>query len=210
MSIVRWRRQPIEEPSQAGQTLVEFALVIPLLLLLAMAVIEFALTFNAFVGLNRASQHAAHTASVMGSAQGTDCFILNGIEDDVQLPNNPGQILQVEFQRTSLTGNRALQHLVYVRSGSTDCTLPDGTDITVPYTLGALTLPAYPEDQRCPVLSGCPSLTPPRSTVDNVGVAVRYRHDWNTPLGSIIKSLPGGTSGWTFTQRNIFRVEAQL
>ncbi len=203
-------RQPTEDRSQVGQALVEFSLVIFPLMLLVMAVFEFALGFNAFVGLNRASQTAAHTAAILGNQQGADCFILSQIEDDVDPPNNTAQILQVEIQRTSLTGNRPFQHQIYTRTGSMLCTLPDGTEITIPYQPGARTLPAYPEDQRCPVLSGCPWLDASRTTVDNIGVAVRYRHDWTTPLGSLITSLPGGTSGWTFTQRNIFRVEPTL
>ncbi len=86
------------------------------------------------------------------------------------------------------------------------CTLPNGDEITLPYTL---TENAYPESERCTALKGCPALQG-RSTVDNIAVGVKYRHDWITPMASVITSLPGGKAGWTFTQRNIFRMEPTL
>ena len=56
--------------------------------------------------------------------------------------------------------------------------------------------PPYPETQRCPVLDGCPSMVPARSTVDNIGVAIRYRHQWVTPLNAIYDFFGGGNFGW--------------
>jgi hypothetical protein len=197
---------------EAGQSLVEFALVIPMVMLLVMAVLEFALGFNAFVGLNRASQNAAHLAAITGNQLGADCLILREIEEDIQPPNDAAEIRSVIVERTALAGNVSYQQQTYTKPGSWDCTLPDGTEITVPYapTANAGGLPGYPEEQRCPVLDGCAALDPPRSTVDNVGVRVQYRHSWATPLSTIMDALPGGANGWTFTQRNIFRMEPSL
>ena len=50
-------------------------------------------------------------------------------------------------------------------------------------------------------------MVPARSTVDNIGVAIRYRHQWVTPLNAIYDFFGGGNFGWEFTQRNIFRME---
>jgi len=189
----------------SGQTLVEFALAIPIVLLLFMSVIELALGFNAFIGLNRASQQAAHTASVAGGQIGADCLILQQIEEDVTTPNRREAILQVVIQQTSLTGNFPYLENRWERNGtSTDCELPNGDPITVPYQL---TVADYPESERCSALKGCGV---GHSTVDNIAVGIRYRHDWITPMSAIITSLPGGTAGWTFTQRNIFRIEPTL
>jgi hypothetical protein len=91
--------------------------------------------------------------------------------------------------------------------------MPDGTSMDLPYVLGERDgLPPYPEDRRCAVLGGCPNLAdvPAHSTVDNVGVRVKYRHDWATPLNAIMDVFGGGSTGWTFTQRNIFRIEPTL
>jgi hypothetical protein len=186
--------------------LVEFALAIPLVLLLFMGVIELALGFNAFIGLNRASQHAAHLASIAGPQEGADCLILQQIEQDVSAPNNREAIEFVLIQQTSLTGNFARRENRWERNGTTpDCELPNGELISVPYVLADGS--DYPESERCSALKGCGD---GHSTVDNIAVGIRYRHDWITPLAAIITSLPGGKLGWNFTQRNIFRIEPTL
>ncbi len=203
---------PRDGPAQSGQTLVEFALIMPIIMVVFMAVLEVALAFNAFIAVNRASQNAGHLAAIMTNQAGTDCLILQQVEEDVSSPNRRQNIINVVVERTALAGNRSFQEQHYSRVGSMDCTLPDGTEINVPYThdLGADPLPLYPEEDRCPVLKGCPGLGADRTTVDNIGVKVRYRHDWITPLSVTMDFLPGGSSGWSFTQRNIFRMEPTL
>ncbi|HEY6510251.1 MAG TPA: hypothetical protein VIY56_19645, partial [Vicinamibacterales bacterium] len=98
----------------------------------------------------------------------------------------------------------------YHRTGSLNCTLPDGSPIAVPYTLDPAS--DYGSDVRCSTLTGCPAmgLLPARSTVDNVGVNIRYRHIWATPLNAIYSAFGGGDTGWTISQRNIFRMEPIL
>ena len=204
------RRRGSQDSRQRGQALVEFALIIPLVLFLLMALLEMALAFNAFVGINRVSQFGAHLASIMTNQQGADCLILQQIEEHVEVPNRRENIVAVVVERTALAGNRTFAEMHYQRAGQTQCTLPDGTDVTVPYTLAASALPAYPESDRCPVLKGCPSLGDDRTTVDNIGVRVRYRHEWVTPLSAATEFLPGGGQGWAFTQRNIYRMEPAL
>lgn len=209
MTVLRTHRTRDQDDGQAGQTLVEFALVIPMVILLLMALLELALAFNAFNGTNRASQNAAHLASIMGNQDGADCLILQEIEADISTPMSPSQIINVVIERTYAAGNPTGYEQKYDRDSSyaLTCALPDGTDITLPYSQVAS---SYPEEQRCSVLRGCPDLTPARSTVDNIGVKVRYRHDWATPLSALIDALPGGNAGWAFTQRNIFRMEPTL
>ena len=147
-------------------------MVIPMVVVMLMALLELALGLNASLAVNRASQHGAHIAASGGNILGTDCLILERIEEDLGMPNDPANIIEVVIERTALVGNLSYAQQTWGRSGETDCVRPDGTTVTVPYTL---TIPGYPESQRCTVLGGCPSLTPARSTVDNIGVIVRYR-----------------------------------
>jgi Flp pilus assembly protein TadG len=193
-----------------GQGLVEFALLLPILLVLIMGVLEFALAFNCVLSINRASQNGAHIASMAGKLQGADCLILQEVEGDIDVPNDRSNILSVDIQRTAMTGNTVYAQNTWTRTGSTACELNNGTKFTVPYTQ---TANAYPETQRCDVLNGCPTLTPARSTVDNVGVTVRYRYHWITPLGSLLPLVGGdgiSSAGWTFQKRNVFRMEPNL
>ena len=91
--VVKLSRQRQTEHQQRGQGLVEFALVIPMIVILFMGILEVALMFNAFSGVNRASQYAAHVAATLGNQAGADCLILSGIEADVTVPNDPGRII---------------------------------------------------------------------------------------------------------------------
>ena len=205
---MRRRASQGRPPGERGQAMVEFALIIPILMFVFMGVMELALMFNAFVGVNRASQNGAHLASVLSNQPGADCFILTRLESDVSPPMSPNQVKWVSIDYTSMAGNYPYLREKWDRTGSTECTLPDGTTTTVPYTLAAGS--DYPSDQRCSVLAGCPGLDLPRSTVDNIGVSVNYEHYWATPLNALYGFFAGGDNKWTFTQRNIFRLEPTL
>lgn len=193
---------------QAGQSLVEFALVIPLIMTLIMGALELSVAFAANIGVNRAAQGGAHMAAQAGDIAGADCLILDHIEQRVLAPTIPSQIEQVRVELTDLGGSVVRAVNIWSRSGSTQCPVADGLILTVPYTLLSAT---YPDSQRCNVLAGCPSMTPQRATVDSIGVSIRYRHHWITPLGGVIP-MPGGSdgSGWVIEQRNIFRMEPHL
>jgi len=210
MSRLRPRRQATEDGGQRGQGLVEFSLIFPMIFVLFLAIVEIALAFNAVIAVNRASQTGGYTASIMGNTPGTDCLILSQIEDDMYAPNNPAKIISVVIERAPPVGQVPYAEQKYDRSASgMDCTLPNETEpIHVPYVLTSAGLPAYPEAERCTVLKGCPDLG--RTSVDNVGVRVRYHHDWATPLNAVFDYFGGGNQGWSFTQRNIFRMEPTL
>ena len=202
----------VRRTDASGQTLVEFALVIPLLMVLFMSLLEVALALNASMAVNRASQQAAHIAASAGNLLGADCLILQSIEEDMGIPNDPANISEVVIERTALVGDYSYGEQRWGRFGETDCTMPDRSTVTVPYTLQVA---GYPEAQRCAVLQGCPTFVPPRSTVDNIGVTVRYTHGWVTPLnGALDLVVPdagaGSPGGWSFEQRNIFRIEPVL
>jgi Flp pilus assembly protein TadG len=200
----------ILRPDSRGQAIAEFALLVPILFVLIMGLIEFAVAFNAVLGIQRASQNGAHMASIAGNILGADCLILDQIENDLQPPLNKAKIQEVQIERSSMAGNVVYAVTAYSRTGSTSCELNNDTTMTVPYTR---TQNDYPVNQRCNVLSGCAAMTPTRSTVDNIGVMIRYRYDWITPLGDLLPFVGGdadGSRGWTFSKRNVFRMEPNL
>jgi Flp pilus assembly protein TadG len=195
--------------SEDGATLVEFSLIFPIFMILFMAVIEFSLAFNATLGINRASQDAALVASEAGNTPGGDCLILQTVEDEVGVPNRKASIVTVQVQRTGPGGGNIYASNVYTRGGTTTCTLSDGTTVSVPYTSTSI---GYPSAERCNIVAGCPSLTPARTTVDNVAVQIRYTYTYQTPIGSLSNMIwndPMGAS-WTFQKRNVFRMEPIL
>jgi Flp pilus assembly protein TadG len=202
---------PMLRGGERGQSLVEFSLLIPLFLVLVTGLFEFVFAFNALLNSNFASRTAGLVAAEAGNTAGGDCLILGGLDGAVGPPAEVNAISQVEIQRTNSYGTVVYATNVYQRTGSTRCTLSDGTTRTVPYSAVSS---GYPSSQRCNVLPpyGCPTLTPTRTTVDNVAVQITYVYPWHTPLKSLLGFVGGSMSGtgWTFVQRNVFRMEPVL
>jgi Flp pilus assembly protein TadG len=194
---------------ERGQSLAEFALLVPLFFVLLMGLVEFAFAFNAMLNTNYSSRGAGLIAAQVGNSSAADCLILDEIEQLTNAPAERSQISRVEIQRTNPSGNTVYAADIYQRTGSTNCTLPSGATMTVPYSsLSA----AYPPSQRCTVLppAGCPTLTPARTTVDTIAVQITYVYPWHTPLRGLMGMFNGTLSGtgYTFVQRNAFRMEA--
>ena len=158
-----------------GQALVEFALVFPIFLSILIGIVEFAFIFNAILATNYASRDAALVAAEAGNSLGADCVILQTVDADMGAPANPAQIQSVEIYRVTSAGVQSGSATIYVRGGSFDCALPDGTSVTLAYTR---TQDGYTVASRCNVLVGCNG-----QPLDHVGVRVTYRHTWRTALG---------------------------
>jgi Flp pilus assembly protein TadG len=203
-----------------GQALVEFSLVIPVFLVIFLAVFEFGFVLNAQLSINFATRDAALIAAEAGNAVGSDCVILQKVEQDVTAPASANNIQKVQIfwtnsvgdpldtsgnVTTAGSGSQAVN--VYLRTGSTTCTFAAGPSLTVPYTLSGTA--RYPESSRCNDLqgtsAGCLAGHP---GLDTVAVAVTYLDTWRTPLHNLIGPL--GSSGWTLGQSNEMRMEPIL
>ena len=198
---------PAAARHHTGQAIVEFGLVIPILLALMLAIVEFAFVFNAVLATNFSSRTAALIAAEAGNGPGADCVILQSIEREVGAPADRSRIVSVGIYRSDSNGVQMGSAVTtYGRTGSKTCDYPDGSSITVPYQrVGA---DGYPEDDRCNVLAGCP--TGPSGShagLDTIGVRVQYDHHWRTPLNNF---LPGSGAGFTFERSNAMRMEPIL
>ncbi len=191
----RWRSR--------GQTLVEFALVLPLFMLILMAVVEFGFLFNSFLAINFASREASLVAAEAGNLARADCLILNAVEQSVSAPADRGLITTVDIFRADRAGNESGIRTTYSRGGgTTSCTLPGGGTLSVPYVVDPGS--SYPPLARCPRLAGCQA---GQVGVDQVGVKVTYEYGWHTPLGSI---FGGSSATTTLVKSNIMRMEPVL
>lgn len=71
-----------------GQTLVEFAMVFPLFLVIFLGIIEFGFIFIGQLSLNCATRDAALVAAEAGSNANADCLILQQINQDLDQPTD--------------------------------------------------------------------------------------------------------------------------
>jgi hypothetical protein len=181
-----------------GQSLVEFALVLPVLMLLIVGLVEFALAFNSRDSVFFASRDASMLAAEGGNIAGTDCVVLDRIERDIVSPARPVRVQTVKIFWSDKNGvELGGAENLYTRTLSTTCTYGNGTSLTVPYTL---TTSLYPESIRCDVLAGCGG---GHNSPDNIGVTITYQHTWMTSIAKI------SVNSMTFNITSATRVEPQ-
>lgn len=197
-TLMTWRQRRRDE--ERGQSLVEFALIFPIFILLLIGLIEFAVVFSVILNVNYASRDAALMAAEVGDASGADCLILQRLDTAINGATSHNQITQVRIFWADANGNE-LAADVYTAGGSTSCVLGDGSTLTVAYTAGAQN---YPEASRCTIVAGCGGSHP---TLDTIGVSIQYHHDWLTPLPNLV-SVPA--TGLNFTRSNTMRMEPVL
>ena len=199
------RHQPrARDRHRRGQSLVEFALVLPMFLLVIIAFVEFAFAFSTLNSLNFAARDLAQFAAEAGTQAGADCSTLNLLEKEFGASSQPAGITSVVIYWSDGDGNIVNSAMnQYNRTGSWTCTDLGGVSRTLPYT--AVTS-AYLEQQRCAYLRGCPSLTPPHPALDTIGVRLTYAYQWITPLASLLNLA--GTPNFTSTQQ--VRIEPVL
>ena len=181
--------------------MVEFSLVLPIFLVLVIGLIEFAVGFNAMLGVNFASREAALIAAESGHDLIADCRVLQTIENSITSPADANRITEVRIYKAGVNGNELAAN-VYRRGGSITCEFWDGVDtqeITVQYTL--LT-GGYPVASRCNSLEGCSG-----QPLDTIGVSISYQHSWVTPLAGMLTFT--GT-GIDVTRANAMRMEPVL
>lgn len=177
----------------------EFALILPILVLVIFGLFEFSFVMNTSSSVNYASRDGAMIAAEGGANPGTDCVVLQVIERDLVAPAVPPRVQRVEIYWSDLNGaQRGAAVNVYDRVGSTTCNYADGSSVTVPYTL---TTPGYLEPDRCDVLAGCDVSHP---SVDTVGVRITYQHQWATSFGRYIAPTV------IFRKSTAIRMEPQL
>jgi Flp pilus assembly protein TadG len=186
--------------TEAGQSLVEFALVFPIFIILLIGLVEFSVTFGIMLNVNFASRDAALLAAELGDQTGADCAILAKVDDSMAAVTNKEEVQQVRIFQSDANGGELAAN-VYARGGSTTCSLPGGTSLTVPYTQLSV---AYPESDRCTVVLGCGGSHP---ALDTIGVSISFHHQWLTPLPNLVQVEPFGVS---FQRSNAMRMEPEL
>jgi Flp pilus assembly protein TadG len=197
-----------------GQALVEFALILPIFLVLLFAIIEFAFLFNAQLSLNYATRDAALVAAEAGNNANADCLILRQVNNDLTAPTDAARVLTVHIYSATETGGALAvpKEQTYTRGGTTTC-----GSVTVPFTIGTND---YPYNVRCSDLdrTTCSaSFTGPTNTgVDIIGVRLEYGYRFVTPLSSVFSLLGSnsaplwGGAGMTMNVGNAMRMEPIL
>jgi hypothetical protein len=182
---------------QSGQGLVEFALVLPVFAVLVVSVVEVGLIFGAMQSIGYASRDGARVGAAL--AQGTNCGsppnpaipdvdavavgavqrILKSPDSGVRLPN----VEQIRIFRADSAGREIpgdVNTWTYLGPGLGPDVDPAAGTERIDFTQATLEWPA------CTRVNGGPS------GPDFIGVTVRYRYDFVTPMGAVLDALAGG------------------
>jgi Flp pilus assembly protein TadG len=211
-----------------GQALVEFALVIPLFLILLVGIIEFSFVFNAVLGLNFATRNASLVAAEAGNSLQADCAILSEVQNSIGAPMNLQQVQTVTIYETDRNGAPKVPAVqdVWTRTATainydSNCTPTGGAAAYTLYfqssAIGWVTTGSGNAGGRCDVLQGCCTIAggcpnPPTGYIplDSIGVSIDYHYVYHTPLGNFL-ALPGWSQGWfDLGSSNVNRMEPTL
>lgn len=154
----------------SGQTLVEFALVLPLFTMLMMGVLEFGFLYNNLLTIQFAARQGVSAAAQAGAVDGADCSILNAVEDALSAPIDRSEIAAVEIFLSDASGDPVPGRMnTYIRAGTLTC--PGTGD--QPYTL--LGAEGYAQIDRIDTLA---------AGLEVIGVRIDYDYHGITPIGA--------------------------
>ncbi len=164
------RRRLIGGSGEAGQGLAEFALTLPIFILLMMGVLEFGFLYNNILTVQFASRQGVSAAAQAGGVDGADCSVLKAVERALTAPIDKTRIASVQIYKSDANGDPIPGAVnLYVRTGTLDC--PGSVD--QPYTL--VGTEGYAQADRHDALS---------EGLDVVGVRIGYNYAGITPIGS--------------------------
>jgi Flp pilus assembly protein TadG len=202
------RRLRVGARDERGATMVEFALVLPLLVLLTFGIIEFAVAFNADSTVASATRAGGRTAAILST--------------DPQMSFKAGQAAAtaLDISPNTIVGNAVVCVAQYQSTNPDPCTESTSTKMTLVHT-GAAGDPVwqvadlnganpglYPAADNWPVSQrnyGCPTLSQPQGSFDRVIVHLEIKHKLLVP--GMFASFFGGTVAPTLSSSSVFQLE---
>lgn len=185
---------------ERGATLIEAAVIMPLLLLLVVAIMELGLAFKDFLSVSYISREGARIAALAGDDMAADCAIVSGLGDLIA-PGDLDRIREIQIYKADPnTGAQGATNRAVYNPGEdpTICTAPtggapnDGWSITY---LGG----GYPPTSRGVAVSA----TTGGANLDIIGVRVLLDRHWVTGFGPF-----SGSS--TVDESTITRMEPEV
>jgi hypothetical protein len=202
---IRSRRTIVGRSSdQRGQGLFEFALVVPIFLLIIVGMLEFGFAFNHNMTLEFATREGARGGAAManGSVKDAQCggatlgwqhvdpLVMAAVQRVLTSPGSMvdmTQISQVRIYEVRNDGSISGRGNVWqYRPGNP-------TNPAVPCQLPTQRLEFFEVSATWPAASRTlTSGTPPVWSPDSIGVSITYTYQFRTPLGGLMRLIGGG------------------
>jgi Flp pilus assembly pilin Flp len=180
-------RSRLRQRNERGATIVEFAVVFPLIIVLVMGIAEFSLAFKDWLTISHASREGARAGATAANDIAADMQVLQAIEAAIA-----GSDLQA-ITNVVVSNPDGAQSTTYVYTGNVICAWAPCPD---PYASGILFDPPYIEPLYEPATRDVTAPSPGR-----IKVAITLTHQWFTGLFA-------STSVWT--SDTIMRLEPRV
>jgi len=189
---MRPRRPQAVTPS--GQSLVEFALIVPILLILVFAMLEFGLAFNDKLTLGNATREGARVGSALvtgsdtsctGDPNGVDSTIVASVQNILRAGGSDVGLAQIHEMRIFKADSAGHQ----VGNYANVWRYTPGAGPDVDPGPGSEILDFSPISVGWPACSRQNDIDSP----DSLGVRIDYEYQLQTPLGNML-AFVGGSS----------------
>ena len=195
---------------QRGQGMVEFAIIVPVFLLLLMGMLEFGFVFTHNLSLEYATREGARAGSTLADGGGntTTCAsidqnIINAVTKVLKSPGSPingypNAVASIKIWQADTSGS-PMAGTTNTWSNKNDGTLTFNAPGSPVWT------PCNRHNTTWICSSGCPAycsgnVCPP----DSIGVSLTYTYTMITPLGAIEKFFgPAGPATLTMTDKTV-------
>jgi hypothetical protein len=174
---------------ESGATIVEFAVVLPLLILLMVGIMEVGVAFYDYLTIERATLEGARTAAFTGTVVDADCATVTSVVK--ALPSGfLDRVDRIEIYKADSNGDQLPGATnVWRHNGGAD---PE--DCETGWTVAEL----WPATSRQTVAGTSPGAPP----LDIIGIRIRMDRNW-------ITGLPPFTGSYRIDEHSILRMEPE-
>jgi len=201
--------------SQQGQGLVEFTMAVPIVLLIVLSVAELGLAFGNSHTVGYGSREGARVGSALATGDVTDC---NGGNDPAlvdatlvsvvqRILKSPGSGLDVSkvdeiriFKATASGAETPGRVNVWKYTGERSGPEVDpgpGVENIDFNLIGSNAWPACSRNNAA-------------STPDSIGVTVKYKYDFVSPMPAVINAIAGGALSLTLTETTVMSLNPSI
>jgi Flp pilus assembly protein TadG len=182
---------------ERGQSVVEFALIVPVITLILLGTLEFGLAFNNNLTLEYATREGSRTGSGLGNGGSTNCaggvdkYLIDAqtvaaVQRILKSPGSPvslSDVTEIRLYHANASGQQ-----IGSQANTWRYTPGAGPDIDTGLAVERLDFSS--NTTGWPV---CSRVDGP--TADSIGVQVSYTYNFTTPLGALIRLLRGTSAG---------------
>lgn len=163
---------------ERGANLVEFALVVPIVLLVVIGILEVGVAFRDLLTVSNAAKEGVRVVAAMGDDPMSDCVVLTKTSSALASSVSLSNLLTIEIFRANADGSQSSDKNVYtlpIGADPTDCTewSPNPVDVdSLTWNPLLRNVKIGPDDE-----------------LDIAGVRVTYTHNWITGFPPFVNSF---------------------